>query len=325
MTATSVTQSLIQIPIDAIAASKYQARKSFDTEALQGLAESMRQEGIIEPIIVRAITPEPRAASFNPIPLESFPMARSSVHTYELIAGERRLRAARLLGWKTILARVISTVSEGEAAAKGLIENLQREDLNPIEEAEAFDSLNKVDPAYWSQDRIARATGKTPTYISRSLQILTLPEAIKNDLRCRKYSRNHGIELARLPGERIQLEIAAQIQDKLTVIETRRIVDSILIRGGSHSGRLHVRQTDVAPSYPSSRGSIAADPLSDLWSKASAGSSMPWKVQYQNGGWNFWVKNPSSDTSSSREALAAWLKSILQQLTTADSNKKQPH
>src|SRR5438874_13071161 len=94
---------------------------------------------------------------------------------FELVSGERRLRAAKLLGWSTIEARVISVISEGEVAAKGLIENLQREDLNPVEEAEGFSQLNNVDPTYWTHERIAQVTGKSRTYITQSLAILRLP------------------------------------------------------------------------------------------------------------------------------------------------------
>src|SRR5579864_6482075 len=111
-TATSVFQS---IAIDKIALSRHQARKVFDEEAIKGLAESMKQEGLLQPITVRL-----------------------AGEAYELISGERRLRGAKLLGWPAIDAKVIQTLSEAEAAAKGLIENLQREDLNPIEEAQGF-------------------------------------------------------------------------------------------------------------------------------------------------------------------------------------------
>jgi len=105
----------------------------------------MKQEGLLQPVTVR------RAGE-----------------NYELISGERRLRAAKLLGWQSIDSKVIETVSEGEAAAKGLIENLQRENLNPIEEAQAFQDLIQLDPGYWSQDRIVDICGKSKTYVSRA-------------------------------------------------------------------------------------------------------------------------------------------------------------
>jgi len=110
------------IPIDRIHPSPYQARKDFDAAALQGLADSLREEGLLEPILVRAVQ-----------------------SGFELISGERRWRAAQLLGWQEIEAKIIQTVSEADAAAKGMVENLQRQDLNPIEEAEGFKTLNHLD------------------------------------------------------------------------------------------------------------------------------------------------------------------------------------
>src|SRR5258708_5397895 len=103
-----------QIPLAQIAPSPHQARKDFDPAALQGLADSMKAEGLLEPVLVRQVG-----------------------DSFELISGERRFRAAKLLGWTTIGAKVIQTVSEAEAAAKGMVENLQRADLNPIEEPQA--------------------------------------------------------------------------------------------------------------------------------------------------------------------------------------------
>src|SRR5262245_49498451 len=130
--------TLQSIPLKQIQPSKYQARKAFNEEALKGLAESMKQEGLIEPIVVRQLG-----------------------ESYELISGERRLRAAKMLGWTDIEAKVIFTVSEGEAAAKGLVENLQREDLNPIEEAEGFERLNHLEKKYWTLEKIASVVGKS--------------------------------------------------------------------------------------------------------------------------------------------------------------------
>ena len=134
------------VSIAQIKPSPHQARKLFDEENLWKLAESLRQEGLIQPITVRQLLP---IAGDREDP------------GYELVSGERRLRAAKLLGWTMIEARVISVISEGEVAAKGLIENLQREDLNAIEESEGFLQLNNVDPTYWTHERIAQVTGKS--------------------------------------------------------------------------------------------------------------------------------------------------------------------
>src|SRR5882672_7162512 len=206
--------------------------------------ESLRQEGLIQPITIRKL----------------LPMAGDREDPgYELVSGERRLRAAKLLGWKTIEARVISVISEGEVAAKGLIENLQREDLNPIEESEGFLQLNNVDPTYWTHERIAQVTGKSRVYITQSLALLRLPEAIKEDVRRRTYSRGHALEIARLPGSSLQLSTSKMIPDRLTREQTRRLVDSILI--GKKSLKLNKPGT-LTSSLVSSK---EMDPLADLW------------------------------------------------------------
>src|SRR5258708_1019640 len=115
-----------QILLDQIKPSPYQARKDFSPEELQGLPDSTKKEGLIQPIVVRRVN-----------------------GTYQLVSGERRFRAAKLLNWAAIDAKVVETVSEGESAAKGLVENLQRQDLNPMEEAVGFQTLNHLDPSYW--------------------------------------------------------------------------------------------------------------------------------------------------------------------------------
>ena len=179
------SSKLQMVSISLIKPSPHQARKIFDEENLWKLAESMRQEGLIQPITVRQLLPT-AGDRIDP--------------GYELVSGERRMRAAKLLGWSLIEARIISVISEGEVAAKGLIENLQREDLNPIEEAEGFAQLNQVDPTYWTHERVAQVTGKSRVYITQSLSLLRLPDAIKEDVRRRTYSRGHALEIARLPG-----------------------------------------------------------------------------------------------------------------------------
>src|SRR5437016_1368588 len=244
-TSSDIPASKLQVvSIALIKPSPHQARKLFDEESLWKLAESLRQEGLIQPITVRQL----------------LPMAGDREDPgYELVSGERRIRAAKLLGWTKIEARVISVISEGEVAAKGLIENLQREDLNPIEEAEGFSQLNNVDPTYWTHERIAQVTGKSRTYITQSLSILRLPEAIKEDVRRRTYSRAHALEIARLPGSSLQLSVAKMIPDRLTREQTRRLIDSILL--GKKSLKMN-KPGVISTHLP---GSMEKDPLADLW------------------------------------------------------------
>jgi ParB family transcriptional regulator, chromosome partitioning protein len=289
------------ISVDAIRPSPHQARKIFDEENLWKLAESMRQEGLIQPITVRRLLP---TAGDREEP------------GYELVSGERRLRAAKLLEWSIIEARVISVISEGEVAAKGLIENLQREDLNPIEEAEGFSQLNLVDPTYWTHERIAQVTGKSRTYITQSLSLLRLPEVIKEDVRRRTYSRAHALEIARLPGSSLQLSVARMIPGRLTREQTRKLVDSILL--GKKRLKLN-KPGVVSTALPDAK--TADDPLAELWPEFIMN---PWittpgtlRVRYLgNWRWSFEVPGPPVDPdrapcSEMKSSVRTWLAKLL--------------
>jgi len=292
------------VPLALIRPSPHQARKYFDEENLWKLAESMRQEGLIQPITVRLL----------------LPMAGDREELgYELVFGERRLRAARLLGWTTIEARVITVISEGEVAAKGLIENLQREDLNPLEEAEGFAQLNQADPTYWTHERIGQVTGKSRAYITQSLSLLRLPEAIKEDVRRRTYSRGHALEIARLPGSSMQLSVAKLIPGRLTREQTRKLIDSILI--GKKS--LKMNKPGVV-STNSLGGKAKVDPLADLWPELMMN---PWiatpgsvRVRYLGDWrWSFELPGPAEESAHSsltelKTMLRSWLAQLLARL-----------
>ena len=239
------------IPVDNIKPSPHQARKDFDEEGIKGLAESIRLEGLQQAILVRP-----------------------TGEGYELIAGERRLRAVKLLNRKTIEARVIQVAGQPAAAAQGLVENLQREDLNPIEEAEGFQTLNLLDPKTWTQERIGQIAGHDKSYVNRSLALLTLPEEIKKKLRARNFSRSHGIELARLPTVELQLEVSRQIPYKLTWEETRTLVDKLLGK-------------EPRPGAQSPEPPAAVDPFGTLWTNLFKEGKFPegtWEARYQRGG-----------------------------------------
>jgi len=194
------------VQISMVRPARYQARKAFDEEALKGLAESMKHEGLLEPIIVRQIG-----------------------DGYEVIAGERRLRAAKLLGWTTIEAKIIEPINEAATAAKGLVENIQKENLNPVEEAEGFDGLNKLDPQYWTKEQISQVAGKDRTYVSKSISLLSLPQEVLEAVRQRTLSREHGIELLRLNNANSIKSMASKI-DKggWSVKKTRAAIDGKL-------------------------------------------------------------------------------------------------
>jgi ParB/RepB/Spo0J family partition protein len=218
------------IPVESIRPSSHQFRKDFNPEELQCLADSMKEEGLIQPIIVRQVN-----------------------GSFELVAGERRYRAAKLLQWPTIEAKVVVTVSEAEAAAKGVVENLQRKDLNPIEEAEGFQTLNQLDPNYWTHEKIAQVAGRSRVYITQSLGLLKLAPEVLDEVTHVTLSRSHAIQIMRLGLDR-QAEAATKAKD-LSWKETCTLVDQMLGKetneGGKGKGEGSNGKESPLPPHPS--------------------------------------------------------------------------
>lgn len=154
------------LPIDQIIPNRLQPRTIFDDEKIRELADSIREDGIIQPLIVSKL-PDGR---------------------HELIAGERRLRAARIAGLTNVPV-VIKAVDQAGMLALSLIENIQREDLNPIEESLAYQELTQQ--FGFSQDEIAKRVGKSRVSVANSLRLLKLPQVIKDDVASGKYSAGH--------------------------------------------------------------------------------------------------------------------------------------
>jgi ParB family transcriptional regulator, chromosome partitioning protein len=325
----SKTSDLLQaIPISQIHPSSHQARKFFDMDGLRHLAESMRHEGLIQPITVRIAEFATRSAESDDT-ADLAPQAALRAPQYELISGERRLRAAQLLGWKTIACRIITVISEGEAAAKGLIENLQREDLNAIEEAEGLAELRRVDGLYWTQERIAQVAGKSQTYVSQSLSLLSLPKEIQESIRRRILSRGHALELVRLPTPSLQLDVANQIGDRLTREQTRALVNSILSRKSKEKHGKTRGPLESAGEGP--------DPLGDLWPRLildlPIGRPGSTRVRYL-GNFRWSIETPDLQSQITehpatplREQLAEWFSGVgvaLRQPKAAPTRSKTP-
>ena len=159
----------LQLPVEQILPGDSQPRQKFDDVSLSELAESIRAHGVIQPIVVRK----------RPLAAGSSPVMNASAQQYEIIAGERRWRAAQKAGLKSIPV-VISDAAENDTLTLALVENLQREDLNPIEEAEAFHRLHEA--LGYTQQEIAEAVGKDRTTIANSLRLLKLPSAVRQQV-----------------------------------------------------------------------------------------------------------------------------------------------
>lgn len=194
--ATSPNQTLA---INEIVPNKEQPRKTFDEGALQELADSITQHGVLQPLLVRPLT----------------------TGGYQLIAGERRWRASRIAGLKEVPV-IIRELSDTEAMEIAIIENLQREDLNPIEEAEGLQAL--IDKCNYTQEQVATSVGKSRPAIANSLRLLRLPEDVRQMTKRGEISAGHARALLAFDNPVIMQEIANKIvSDKLTVRDIERL------------------------------------------------------------------------------------------------------
>ena len=194
-------EKIENISIDKIKPNRHQPRTIFNEEKLQELAESIKQNGLIEPIVVvRSVAPG----------------------EYELIAGERRLRASKLAGLTEIRAIIQEGASDKDKLDLALIENIQREDLNPIEEAKAY---KKYSEEYkYTQEQISSIVKKNRSVIANTMRLLNLPENVQNMIIEGKISAGHGRMLASINDENKVQELVNQIlNDGLTVrdVETK--------------------------------------------------------------------------------------------------------
>lgn len=179
---TSQNYSQLQIPVAEIRPNPYQPRKIFDEEALEELAASIKEHGVFTPILVK-----------------------NSIHGYELIAGERRLRASKLAGKEEIPAIVVD-FNDQEMMEISLLENIQREDLNVIEEAKAYDQLIKK--LHYTQEQLATRVGKSREHIANLLRLLRLPDEVSQMVIDKELSMGHVRALLSLKDEASMKKLA---------------------------------------------------------------------------------------------------------------------
>jgi ParB family chromosome partitioning protein len=196
---TAKNTDIIDISIDEIRSNPYQPRKTFNEESLKELAESIKEYGIVEPIIVK-----------------------KSIKGYELIAGERRTKASKMAGLETIPA-IVKDFNDQEMMEIALIENIQREDLNPIDEALAYENIIKI--GNMTQDEFARKFGKSRSHVTNMLGLLKLPNATKKLVLENKISMGHARSLSKISDEALINSLADRvINESLSVRDLERII-----------------------------------------------------------------------------------------------------
>ncbi len=217
-------RAVIEIAVERIARSPWQPRTTFDQEALAELSESIKAHGVIQPLLCRALPDEKGGG-------------------YELIAGERRLRAAVDAGLKTVPVVVVDAVDR-DAAEMAIIENIQREDLNIIEEAEGYRTL--ADRFSLTQQEVADRVGKSRPAVANAMRLLDLPDEVKQLLSSGMLSTGHAKVLLSLPGETEQVLLARRcVTDGLTV----RALERAIARREQEKTESETRQLDMPETH----------------------------------------------------------------------------
>jgi ParB family chromosome partitioning protein len=251
---------LLELDIDRLDPSNVQPRSIFRQEKLDELAQSIRHTGIIQPLVVRR-----------------------SGERFQIIAGERRWRAAQIAGLHRVPC-VVKEISEEKVLEISLIENIQREELNPIEEARAFKKLLELQ--HLTQDEVARRIGKNRTSITNSLRLLKLPEEIQRLVEENMLSMGHARSLLSVDSEDRQISLAHEITGKsLSVRETERLVKKATAAG---------HRREAGPTTPSadSANLLAAE------SKLSKKLGAPVKIRLAKAGGLIEIKFSSNEDLS---------------------------
>ena len=197
--------TVLQVPIEDIIPNRFQPRLSFDDSSLNDLASSIKQHGIIQPLVLRRKNDK-----------------------YEIIAGERRYKAARMAGLITVPA-IISNLDDNASAEVAIVENIQRKDLTAIEEAKSYQAL--LDKGYMTQEELARKMGLSQSAISNKLRLLSLDEEVQDAILAEKISERHARTLLKVPSHEKQKELLNKvIKERMTV---KQLEDEIKKNEGS--------------------------------------------------------------------------------------------
>ena len=212
-------KTILQVPVEDIIPNRFQPRLSFDDTSLNDLALSIKQHGIIQPLVLRRKNDK-----------------------YEIIAGERRFKAAKLAGLASVPA-VISNLDDNASAEVAIVENIQRKDLTAIEEAKSFQAL--LDKGYMTQDELARKMGLSQSAISNKLRLLTLDESVQDAILSEKISERHARTLLKVPSHEKQKELLNKIiNERLTV---KQLEDEIKNMELTLNNEINVISKPIAP------------------------------------------------------------------------------
>lgn len=197
-------EEVIQLAVESVIPNEYQPRTEFDEDKIKELAQTLHTHGMIQPIVVR----------------------KKEDNSYELIAGERRLRAAKSLNWHTISA-IVRNLTDTETASLALIENIQREQLSVIEEARAYEQLIIMHSL--TQEALAQRLGKSQSTVANRIRLLSLPVEVQQALMGRKITERHARALMKLKEKGLQLKFLKIIIDnQMNVRDTDQLIKDYL-------------------------------------------------------------------------------------------------
>lgn len=195
----TINREILEISLEDIVPNRFQPRLTFDTEALNELANSIKEHGIIQPLVVRRLNDK-----------------------YEIIAGERRFKAATLIGMKKVPC-VVMELSDNESAEVAVIENIQRKEMTPLEEAKAYKKI--LDKGYLTQDVLAKRMGKSQSSVANKLRLLNLDEVVQDAILDGKISERHARSLLKIEDKQEQRNILSEIiNNRLTVRQTDELI-----------------------------------------------------------------------------------------------------
>lgn len=251
-------EKFFECNINKIVPNKYQPRTNFDANDLQELADSIREKGVIQPLIVTS----------------------GSDNNFELVAGERRLRASKLAGLSQVPVILVDVDNEDSLLELALIENIQRTDLNAIEEAEAYRKL--IEKFNYTQEETAKRVGKQRSTVTNMLRLLKLPDLIKGDITNGLLTEGHGRALVKLVDSPLKLQEIRNliIKNGLSVRQTEKIIKKATFSKSPIKNSNKNTSEEIPPSFKSSLITQLTNRLNSKVSITENGSRGKIEIEY---------------------------------------------